>query len=116
MGHTNGYQSYVAHLLDSTTFAIVTLEEHKQAALALFGDKAKKLLYTVEEIKGLEFPNILAYKLLDTKKGHEANGIIRKENIELPKTNQVANRPKNGPGDQELSTFCCRCLEAYPGY
>lgn len=78
----------------SADIAIITLETYKEEAKKLFNTIS---VFTAEEIKGLEFPFIIAYRLLDDEPYFLANNILRNKKP----TNTPQNLPKKGKEDYQ---------------
>ncbi len=81
----------------SPDFAVVTSKEYKEEAKELF---KTLLVFTPEEIKGLEYKNILAYRLLDNRLFKEADKVIGEKSADFSKKSD--NRAKKGQGKEHL--------------
>ncbi|MBA2711871.1 MAG: hypothetical protein H0U57_14935 [Tatlockia sp.] len=105
--------SELQHLALSPDFAIVTSKENKEDAKQLF---KTLLVFTPEEIKGLEYKNILAYRLLDNPLFKKADNIIGEKSSGFIKKSD--NRAKRGQSREHLGlpfnafyTACTRTTE-----
>ncbi|MBA2656155.1 MAG: AAA family ATPase [Tatlockia sp.] len=97
----------------SPDFAIVTSKEYKDEAKKLFNTV---LVFTPEEIKGLEYKNILAYRLLDNPLFKEADKVISEKSLGFSKKSD--NRAKKdqakehlGPPFNAFYTACTRTTD-----
>lgn len=68
----------ITKICDSVDVAIITLEEHKKEAIDLFKSQS---IFTVEEIKGLEFAHIIVYRLFDSVEAGQANNHLKTINL-----------------------------------
>lgn len=87
---------------DTPDFAIITAKQSKETAKELFGTK---LVFTVDEIKGLEYKKILIYRLMDEE-------IYCELSAQLQKSVKGAGNEKFGPACNALYTACTRCTES----
>ncbi|WP_193392313.1 DNA/RNA helicase domain-containing protein, partial [Legionella erythra] len=102
---------HLKQLAQTTQFAVVTLPQFKEKAKELFGTP---LVFTPEEIKGLEYPHIVLYRLFDDPVFGKANKII------TPITTKTEpHRAKAGQGDESFAppfnqvfTACTRPTES----
>ena len=81
----------------SPDFAVITLKEFKAEASKLL---QTPLVFTAEEIKGLEYKHIMAWRLLDAPLFKEANKIIGNKSLDEIKT--TSNRAKNGQSQEQF--------------
>lgn len=81
----------------SPDFCVVTLEEHKEEAKKQF---KTPLVFTPEEIKGLEYKAVMAYRFLDAPIYNEANRELEQSSPKIQKNN--ANRAKNNQGKEHF--------------
>lgn len=88
--------STLQHEALSPDFAIVTLEEYKKEAKKLFNTP---FIFTTDEIKGLEFKKIMAYRLLDSPLFKEANKLLGESTSGAKKT---GNRAKRNQGQEQF--------------
>src|SRR5207253_6661311 len=81
--------------------AVITLDEFKKEAADLFG---KERVYTVDEIKGLQYVQIIIYKFFDSK-DKEIQEVLAYANECLAKRNSQllisTNRPKERDAKSE---------------
>ena len=77
-------------------FAIITSDEYKEEAEKLFNTH---LIFTPEEIKGLEYKNILFYRPFDNNLFKEANKVIGANRPEISKKSD--HRAKKGQGNEQ---------------
>ncbi|KTC86292.1 hypothetical protein [Legionella brunensis] len=81
----------------STGFAVITLPEFKKDASKLF---QTPLVFTAEEIKGLEYHTIVAYRILETDTFRKANDILQQtSDSDLPVRK---HRTKDSRGDAQF--------------
>ena len=81
---------------ESADFAIITSAEHKEEAKKRFNTP---LVFTIEEIKGLEYKSILAYCLFDDPVFKKIDKLIGKNSTSGNKNNN--NRAKKDHGNEE---------------
>lgn len=85
----------------SKDYVVVTSHEYMAEALEHFPDA---VIYTPEDIKGLEFNNVILYRPLDDVSCYEANELV--ENDTTEKTSKgKKNRAKAGAGHDELAPY-----------
>ncbi|QRN04195.1 hypothetical protein GH742_10090 [Legionella sp. MW5194] len=92
-------------LAQTTRFAVVTLPEWKEKAKELFNTP---LVFTPEEIKGLEYPHIAAYRLFDHDTCNQAS---KKINHTAAKSQQ--HRAKAEQGDASFAPHFNQLFTAF---
>ncbi|MDP1602210.1 MAG: hypothetical protein Q8M03_03010 [Legionella sp.] len=98
-------KAYVVNATRSTAVAIVTPAEHIEEARKLF--PTADLILTPEDIKGLEYPIIIAYRPFDTPIFKEANAILDKKIkrqiiVESQGSSSSGHRAKKGQRDDKF--------------
>ncbi|CAM4464608.1 MAG: hypothetical protein LEGION0403_FIIPPAGN_02382 [Legionella sp.] len=86
----------IAKICNSVDVAIITLQEYKNEVINLFKSHS---VFTVEEIKGLEFTHIIVYRLFDSVEASQANNHLR--TLNLNKEPQFF--PKAGKGNYQYN-------------
>ena len=81
----------------SPDFAIITSNEHKEDAKKLF---KTDLVFTVDEIKGLEYKKVMAWRLFDEPLFKEANAYIGQQSADIIK--KSGNRAKKDQGNEQF--------------
>ena len=89
--------SEIKQAASSPDFAIITLEKDKGIAKKLFNTD---LVFTVDEIKGLEYKHIMAYNLFDDLLFKDADRIINDKSPEHLKN--TGNRAKKDQGQEQF--------------
>ncbi|KTD48129.1 hypothetical protein [Legionella quateirensis] len=83
----------------SSDLIIITLPE--------FIDEAKKffktdLVYTVDQVKGLQFPVVVLYRMAEDKALEEANKLLGTPELSYVGSSSTANRPAEGVGNPKF--------------
>jgi len=88
----------------STEYVVITLEQYKEEARKRYNTS---LVFTPEEIKGLQYKHVIAYKLLD---------LLANENKTLQKraseNNMYLHRAKHGQSEQQFAPMFNRVITA----
>lgn len=92
-----------------TTVAVITLSQYKTEAQKRFNTP---LVFTVDEIKGLEYATIIVYNLLDEPLFKEANTVFSKESSRDFSCKKTIHQPKNNAGDEQFATPFNRFITA----
>ncbi|KTD16763.1 hypothetical protein [Legionella jordanis] len=79
----------------STKFAVVTSELYVNEAKKLFNTP---LVFTANEIKGLEYDSVVAYRLLETEEFYRANAYLAR----MGHLSNPVHRPKHAKGDESF--------------
>ncbi|CEG60355.1 protein of unknown function [Legionella micdadei] len=111
---------FLHELAKTTQFAVVTQAEYVEEARKLY---KTEMVFTVEQIKGLEFRTVVAHKILEpTELLREADDILEEylkvnPDVLLDKS-KAAHRAKKGQGDERFGppmnqffTACSRATE-----
>nr|HAT8713325.1 DUF2075 domain-containing protein [Legionella jordanis] len=94
-------------LANGTNFAIVTSKEFKNEVMALFNTP---LVFTPDEIKGLEYDNVLCFRLFDNPLCHEANAKLASNSA---KGREQIHRAKQGSGEDKYGPYCNQVFTAF---
>ncbi len=89
--------SYLRREAASSQFAVITLPEHIEEAKALF---QTPMVFTISEVKGLEFLDVLVYRPLDNKLYQQANQHFKQLDIDAAENK---HRPKAHRGQDQFS-------------
>jgi|GEM_PF-4637534 len=81
--------------LKGTIFAVVTLPEFVDEAKRLY---PTKLIFTADQIKGLEFNNVVLHRMMDSPIFREANKCLPEQDDDENDEKEI-NRPKQGRGE-----------------
>lgn len=87
----------VIALTENHNVCVITLDRFKDEAKSIF---KTPLVFTADEIKGLEFEVVIAYKTFEHPDFVEANNLISCENIKI--NTKSSHLPKNGVGMKAL--------------
>jgi len=83
-----------------TEYVVVTEDKFRDEVKHLFGTR---LIFTPEEIKGLGFPFVNCYRLLDRLEFKEASAILK--TIPQSEYGKKTNRPRNGESNEAYRVY-----------
>ena len=96
------------HEASSPDFAIITLKEHKEGAKKLF---KTDLVFTVDEIKGLEYKKVMTWRLFDDPLFKEADAYIGQQSVDIIK--KSGNRAKKDQGNEQFGPLFSSVYTAF---
>lgn len=83
----------------SSDLAIITLPEFVEEAKKFF---KTDLVYTVDQIKGLQFPVVVLYRMAEDKALEDANKLLQRPEYSYIGSSSSTNRPAEGVGNPKF--------------
>ncbi|RUR17282.1 hypothetical protein ELY21_11215 [Legionella sp. km535] len=92
-------QTALQEATHSSDLIIITLPEFIEEARIFF---KTDLIYTVDQVKGLQFPVVVLFRMAEDKALEEANKILSKPESSYVASSSTTNRPADGVGNPKF--------------